>query len=77
MQAPLINFTTPKYWKCYYSLPSNVRDVADNYFSRLKQNPMHPSLHLKKILKNKTPATYPEWRADASSGPAEVRRSEE
>ena len=49
MQAPLNHFTNPKYWKFYYNLPANVRDVADNYFSRLKQNPMHPSLHLKKI----------------------------
>jgi hypothetical protein len=49
MQAPLNHFTTPKYWKFYYNLPANVRDVADKYFSLLKQNPKHPSLHLKKI----------------------------
>ncbi len=49
MQPTLNHFTTPKYWGFYNKLPSNVREVADNYFSLLKKNPKHPSLHLKKI----------------------------
>jgi len=49
MQPPLNHFTTPKYWNFYFKLPAKVREVADNYFSLLKQNPKHPSLHLKKI----------------------------
>jgi hypothetical protein len=33
----------------YRSLPSEVRDLADQAYGRLKQDPRHPSLHFKKI----------------------------
>jgi hypothetical protein len=40
---------TPRFWACYHSLPNEVQHLADNCYARLKQNPNHPSLHLKKI----------------------------
>lgn len=33
----------------YRSLPSEVCDLADQAYARLKQDPRHPSLHFKKI----------------------------
>jgi len=30
-------------------LPSEVRDLADQAYARLKQDPRHPALHFKKI----------------------------
>lgn len=43
------HFTTKKYWYSYNQLPHNGKRVADKNFITLKQNPQHPSLHLKKI----------------------------
>jgi hypothetical protein len=40
---------TPRFWRCYQSLPSEVRRLADECYRRLKENPDHPSLHLKKV----------------------------
>jgi hypothetical protein len=33
----------------YRSLPPEVRALADQAYARLKQDPRHPSLHLKKV----------------------------
>ena len=49
MQPPLNHFTSPKYWVFYHKLPHRVREVADDHFNLLKNNPKHPSLHFKKI----------------------------
>ena len=49
MQSSLTHFTTPDYWELYHRLPPHVREAADKSFSLLKDNPMHPSLHFKKI----------------------------
>jgi len=35
--------TTDRFWKCFENLPEN--------FALLKANPLHPSLHLKKVGK--------------------------
>ena len=40
---------TSRFWACYEKLPSAVRDLADANFALLKENPRHPSLHLKRI----------------------------
>jgi len=37
------------FWTCYRALPPSVRGLADAAYERLKSNPRHPSLHLKKI----------------------------
>ena len=41
--------TTPRFWKAYHALPDETRVVADAAFVQLKQDPRHPSLHLKKV----------------------------
>jgi len=38
-----------RFWQCYDALPEAIRRSADGAFELLKQNPRHPSLHLKKI----------------------------
>ncbi len=41
-------FASPEFWELYKVLPQSVRDLADRNFSLLKNNPRHPSLHMKK-----------------------------
>jgi len=43
--------TTEGFWECYWSLPDDVRDLADRNFEILKENPRHPSLQFKKVGK--------------------------
>ncbi len=38
----------PSFWECYNRLPQQIRDQADKNFSLLKDDPRHPSLHIKK-----------------------------
>ncbi|MCJ8278672.1 MAG: hypothetical protein MJK14_01660 [Rivularia sp. ALOHA_DT_140] len=46
-----MHYTTPRFWKCYNSLPENVQKNADECYELLKQDSSHPSLHFKKIGK--------------------------
>jgi len=43
------HYASPSFWKKYYSLPEKIKSVANENFSLLKDNPHHPSLHLKRI----------------------------
>jgi hypothetical protein len=43
------HFASRAFWEAYRKLPKSVRAVADKNYSLLKENPKHPSLHLKKI----------------------------
>jgi len=43
------HFTSPSFWECYEKLPSKIRELADKNFELVKQNPLHPSLHFKKV----------------------------
>lgn len=43
------HFATPDFWYCYRQLPERVRELADEKFELLRQNPKHPSLRLKKV----------------------------
>ena len=43
------HFTTPDFWKCYEALPKHIRELADKNYALIKQNPWHPSLHLKRV----------------------------
>jgi len=45
------HFTTPSFWECYTKLPSSIHELADASYKLLKENPKHPSLHLKKVGK--------------------------
>lgn len=43
------HFAGPSLWECYEKLPPHLRELADKNFVLLKENPQHPSLHIKKI----------------------------
>ncbi|MDG4603228.1 MAG: hypothetical protein P9C48_12020 [Defluviicoccus sp.] len=43
------HYADPGFWRCYASLPGDVRQAADRAFERLRSDPRHPSLHLKKV----------------------------
>ncbi len=38
-----------KFWKFYDELPENIKELADESFELLKRDPLHPSLHFKKV----------------------------
>ena len=40
---------SPAFWAKYRSLPEDLRQLADRKYQLLKDNPRHPSLHLKKV----------------------------
>ena len=40
---------SPDLWSCYRALSRETQQLADKTFSRLKADPRHPSLHLKKV----------------------------
>lgn len=43
------HFATPEFWHAYRQLPEDVRELANKCFALMRQDPRHPSLHLKKI----------------------------
>jgi mRNA-degrading endonuclease RelE of RelBE toxin-antitoxin system len=43
------HFANPSFWECYRKLPRNIQKLADENFKLLKEDPKHPSLHLKKV----------------------------
>ncbi|MEZ5357085.1 MAG: hypothetical protein R2762_30965 [Bryobacteraceae bacterium] len=45
----MIHRASADFWTDYQRLPAWVRSRADKQFSRLKENPQHPSLHFKKL----------------------------
>ncbi len=45
------HFTSPAFWECYAQLPKSIQELADRNYELLKENPRHPSLHLKKAGK--------------------------
>lgn len=45
----MMHRTTPSFWEQYWSLPNDVREIADKNFKLLKGNPRHPSLQFKKV----------------------------
>lgn len=45
------HYAAPAFWESYRALPESARDLADKAFRQLKENPQHPSLHLKKAGK--------------------------
>ena len=42
------HFASPAFWQCYEGLSPRVRALADKNYALLKDDPKHPSLHLKK-----------------------------
>ena len=47
------HFTLPRFWKNYNSLPEQVQQLADKNYALLRADSFHPSLHFKKVGKNK------------------------
>jgi mRNA-degrading endonuclease RelE of RelBE toxin-antitoxin system len=47
------HLTLPRFWKYYNYLPKEIQEIADKNYEFLKLNPKHPSLHLKKVGKQK------------------------
>ena len=45
----MTHFASPGFWAAYAKLPEQVRELADRNYALLKENPQHPSLHLKKV----------------------------
>ena len=45
------HIASPSFWVCYEKLPSHIQALADKNFVLLKENPQHPSLHIKKTGK--------------------------
>jgi len=45
----LTHHAAPSFWRCYDALPEAVRELADKQFALLKDDPRHPSLHLKRV----------------------------
>jgi hypothetical protein len=45
----LKHFTAPEFWDAYNKLPSTVRRQADSAFAKMKADPYHPSVHLKRV----------------------------
>ena len=43
------NLATSHFWDSYKKLPSSIKKTADKNFELLKENPLHPSLQLKKV----------------------------
>lgn len=43
------HFATPGFWYHHRQLPDGIRDLADQAFERLRDDPRHPSLRLKKV----------------------------
>ncbi len=40
---------TEKFWKCYETLPNNIRKKAKEAYQLFKQDPWYPSLRFKRI----------------------------
>ena len=45
----MIHRASPKFWKLYEALPTEIRTVADRNYELLKSDSRHPSLHFKKV----------------------------
>jgi hypothetical protein len=45
----LKHFASPDFWTLCRSLPQSIQDLADRSYALLKNDPRHPSLHLKKV----------------------------
>jgi hypothetical protein len=45
----MIHSASPTFWELYNGLPDAIRELADNNFALLKEDPAHPSLHFKKV----------------------------
>ncbi|HEX8234335.1 MAG TPA: hypothetical protein VF600_00100 [Abditibacteriaceae bacterium] len=47
------HFTLPRFWQHYQQLPNSIQQLADKNYTLLKDDPLHSSLHFKKVGKHK------------------------
>jgi hypothetical protein len=45
----LKHYASPDFWTCFDVLPDPVKELARKSYELLKENPHHPSLHLKQV----------------------------
>ncbi len=43
------HYASPEFWTSFEGLPDSVKGLARKSYELLKENPHHPSLHLKQI----------------------------
>jgi len=43
------HYTSSDFFRLYWALPFEIRELADKNYELLKENPRHPSLQLKRI----------------------------
>lgn len=48
----MISRTTPRFWRLFDELPNQVQDQASKEFAIWRENPAHPTLHLKLVGKS-------------------------
>ena len=47
------HLTLPRFWNLHRQLPKEIQKLANKNYQLLKLDPTHPSLHFKKVGKNK------------------------
>jgi hypothetical protein len=60
------HFASPSFWDAYANLPEDIRGVADKNYALMKDNPRHPSLHLKRVGRYWSVRVGPRYRALAA-----------
>jgi len=45
----MISITNDRFWKCYRTLPEQVKKEAKKTYRIFKNNPYHPSLRFKRV----------------------------
>jgi IS1 family transposase len=46
------SFTTADFWKAYAELSPDMKEQARKAYQLWQENPLHPSLHFKKVGRN-------------------------
>jgi hypothetical protein len=46
---PFQSFASERFWQLYSDLPVEVQRLADKHTELFRQDPFHPSLHLKQV----------------------------
>ncbi len=63
------HFTTADFWSSFEELAPDVQQIAREKYELLKNNPRHPSLHLKKVGRYWSARVNDDYRAVAIEGP--------
>lgn len=46
------SFATPNFWEAYAELSPKIKAQSKKAYQQWQENPLHPSLHFKKVGKN-------------------------